>query len=143
MTIKQIPESHVDHSLTLAQLEWALAQEAPSGEVAVQTLRLPFDLGIVPCGLYGPVMGDTAVPEGDVFYAIRGERKGVSRLMRAGAARQTRKITIISGPHGDTGDDCVLYTAFGGPSAPREVYEDDSEESREFWAEHALAVDHD
>jgi hypothetical protein len=62
--------------------------------------------------------------------------------------RTTRKVTIIAGPHDGMVD--VLFTAFGGPSAPKEMYEWESKEdpaftsldeiqSRTFWAEHALA----
>jgi len=138
MTIKRIKESHVDHSLTEEQLAWVLGRWAPDGKVSVQTFTLPDELGTVPCGLYGPVMGDEPVPESDVHYAVRGGRAGESRLTRWGL-RQTRRITVVSGPNGD--DSCVLYTSYGGPAAPREPFEDTSDESRDFWAQHALVLD--
>lgn len=137
MTIKQIPEPHVDHNLSTAQLLFVLAQEAPAGEVTVQTLEFPVELGTVPCGLIGPAMGDSPVPEEVVIYRVRGERKGVSRMV-AGHLRQTRIVTVVSGPGPDDNQPCVLYTAYGGPAAPRELFEDDSTEAAEFWAEHAL-----
>lgn len=137
MAIKQIAQSHIDHNLSPEQLAWVLSQEAPAGEVKVQTLVLPLDLGTVPCDLHGPAMGDEPVPEDVVIYRVRGERKGPSRLV-AGKARQTRKVTIISGP--EEADACVLYTAFGGPSSPRELFEDDGPEATAFWAEHALTA---
>lgn len=149
MNIKRHNDSHLDHSLTEDQIKWVLGQEAPAGELRIQTLELPEHLGTVPCGLIGPVMGDEPVPESEVEYLTRGERKGQSRIMRDGLAcfdyepHRTRQVTIISGPHGD--DPCILYTAFGGPAAPREPFEfaedDQGEEataSRVFWAQHAL-----
>lgn len=136
MTIKQIKQSHVDHNLSEDQLAWVLSQKAPAGVVTVQTLTMPIELGTVPCDLYGPTMGDDAVPEDTVFYRIRGRRSGPSRMV-LGQARQTRMVTIISGP--EEADGCVLYTAFGGPEAPRETFEDPSTKSVDFWATHALA----
>lgn len=60
-------------------------------------------------------------------------------------SRQTRLLTVIAGPH--EGDGCVLYTAHGGPAAPREPWDpslnDDAaalEESRAFWSVHALSA---
>ncbi len=138
MTIEKIPESHVDHSLSALQLLFVLSQEAPAGEVIVQTVEFPVELGTVPCGLYGPAMGDRPVLEHEVEYRVRGERDGVSRLLKCGVTRPTRMVTVISGPGPDESKPCVLYTAFGGPAAPRELFEDDGDESREFWAEHAL-----
>lgn len=139
MTIKKVPESHVDHSLTAEQLSWVLGSGAGrDGEVCVQTLEMPEELGTLPCALYGPVMGDAPVTEGFVHYTVRGERKGVSRMMNRGDVRPTRQLTVISGPGPDEGQPCVLYTAFGGPAAPRELFEDNGEESRDFWAQHAL-----
>ena len=46
-------------------------------------------------------------------------------------------MTIVCGPH--DGHDFVLFTAYGGPQAPREPFEDKSPEARKFWEEHALA----
>lgn len=137
MTITIVPESHVDHNLTPEQLQWVKELSAPEGEIAVQTFRLPLALGTLPCGLYGPAIGDVPVDEERVYYAVRGARKGESRLLRDGIVRQTRRITVVSGP-GPDGQPCVLYTSYGGPAAPREPFEDDSEESRLFWSQHAL-----
>lgn len=134
--MKKHKESHLDHALTEAQIEFILALPADEGKVTVQTVELPAELGTVPCGLYGPTMGDEPVAEGDVTYAVRGERKGSTRLV-ALPSRPCRKVTVISGPH--DGEPCILFTAFGGPQAPREPFEDDSEESRDFWSQHALS----
>lgn len=138
-----LPESHVDHGLTRAQLEAALALvQLGDDPVTVATVELPEDVGTVPCGLYGPIMGDAPVPDSETFYAPRGSREGMSRMTRR-PMRQTRTITLIVGPH--EGFRHVLYTAFGGPAAPREPWDptlsvDEERESLAFWAEHALAA---
>lgn len=130
-------DSHLDHGLTDAQREYLGGLEVSPGDaVVVKTIELPAELGEVPCALYGPTMGDDPVPESEVEYAVRGDRKGESRLV-ARPARMTNKVTVIAGPHDGMRD--VLFTAFGGPAAPREVFECDDDESREFWKEHALA----
>ena len=51
-------------------------------------------------------------------------------------------MTVIGGPDGD--DPCVLYTAFGGPAAPREPWDPSLDEagwaaSLAFWEAHALS----
>lgn len=138
MTIKKHPASHTDH-LTPAQLSWVLSLEVPNdNQVRIQTLRMPDELGSLECGLYGPAMGDEPVTESLVLYGKRPGRSGESRLCRRGK-RPTQLVTVVTGPHrGETG---VLYTAYGGPEAPRELFDVDTEEGRAFWAEHALAIE--
>ena len=100
-----------------------------------------FRLTDLECGLHGPIAGDAPVPEDEVRYKIRGNRKNTSRVVSR-PKRPTRQVTVIAGPSGD--EPCVLYTAFGGPMAPREPGDvtipnwDGVVESRKFWAEHAL-----
>lgn len=57
-------------------------------------------------------------------------------------ARMVRTMTVIGGPddHGET----ILYTAYGGPSAPREPWdstlnEEQRAQAQQFWSEHALS----
>jgi hypothetical protein len=58
--------------------------------------------------------------------------------------RPTRQLTIVAGPHGD--EPCVLYTAYGGPEAPREPGDPDipghsaRDAAAVFWADHALSA---
>jgi hypothetical protein len=164
MTITKHADSHVDHNLTSQQLDFVLAQDPSlhgTGPVRVFTIQMPESLGCLPCGLYGPLCGDKPVREAQVFYATRGERKGESRLMKDGVSphpsgvdaltlsapyptRPSRLVTIVAGPH--DGHPWVLFTAYGGPLAPKEPFDfedDDSseqaQESRAFWSEHALA----
>lgn len=133
------PDSHVDHGLTEAQLHHLLERFADRAEFFVETIMLPSDLGTVPCGLYGPLMGDPAIREDEVTCARRGERAWDSRLVEL-PPRQQHEVTVIAGPH--DGHACVLYTAFGGPVAPQEPGDPgckDPAASAVFWRTHALA----
>lgn len=143
MTITILPASHTDHNVTAAQREWALDHLKDRTGFFIQTLELPIELGTVPCGLYGPLMGDEPVAESDVHYAVRGTRPAASRMPKL-PERLCRKLTVIAGPHGD--NPCVLYTMFGGPSAPREPFdaglksEAEKAECQLFWSQHALSA---
>jgi hypothetical protein len=142
--MKIIAASHLDHALTPAHVAWIAERFADQGAFFLETVELPAELPALPCGLHGPLVGDPPVPESEVTYARRGERLGATRLC-ARPARPSRLITVIAGPDGD--ELCVLYTAFGGPAAPKEPFDvgeaDDAtrEASRVFWAEHALTLE--
>lgn len=132
-------DSHVDHSLTEDQLSYLLARFADRQAFFIETITLPVELGTVPCGLYGPLMGDPPVREDEVIRAPRGSREWSSRLVDR-PARPQRDVTVIAGPH--DGHPCVLFTAFGGPVAPQEPGDPgckDPAVSAAFWQEHALA----
>ena len=168
-------DSHVDHGLTENQLRHLLDHFADRSAFFIETIELPEDLGTVPCGLYGPIMGDAPVKEADVGHEHRGNRAWKSRLVDL-PTRPTRKVTVIAGPHeekcprcGGSGEcvsldipygahpmtyacsvckgagtqkhDCILFTAFGGPSAPQEPGDPgckDPAASAAFWRDHAL-----
>jgi hypothetical protein len=161
-------DSHVDHGLTDAQIHYLLDRFADRQAFFVETITLPRELGTVPCGLYGPLMGDSAIREDEVTYARRGVRAWDSRLISL-PARQQHEVTVIAGPHEETcarcsaaasawnllhratcpdcsgtqkiKHACVLYTAFGGPAAPQEPGDPgckDLAASATFWREHAL-----
>jgi hypothetical protein len=142
--MKITKDSHLDHHITPEQKAYVLEQFGSRDEFFIETLTLPEALGTVPCGLHGPLMGDDPVPETEVRYAARGDRIGESRLCKR-PVRPTDQLTIIAGPH--DGERCVLYTAFGGPVAPREPFDPGLEDNGErdkslaFWAEHALSED--
>ncbi len=132
-------DSHVDHGLTEDQLRYLLDRFADRDGFFVETITLPRELGTVPCGLYGPTMGDPVIGEDEVSYARRGSRTWDSRLVDL-PPRQQHEVTVIAGPHEDHA--CVLYTAFGGPVAPQEPGDPgckDPAASTAFWREHALA----
>jgi hypothetical protein len=131
--------SHVDHGLTEAQFSYLLDHFADRDSFFIETLTLPRELGTVPCGLYGPLMGDPSIGETEVTYGRRGDRAWESRLVDL-PPRQQHEVTVIAGPH--DGQACVLYTAFGGPPAPQEPGDPgckDPTASATFWREHALA----
>lgn len=133
------PDSHVDHGLTEVQIGHLLARFADREGFFLETITLPPDLGTVPCGLYGPLVGDPAIREDEVTYDRRGDRAWDSRLVDL-PPRQRREVTVIAGPH--DGHPCVLYTAFGGPAAPQEPGDPgckDPAASAAFWRDHALA----
>lgn len=136
-------DSHVDHNLTQAQVQFILDRFKDREGDFIESFDLPPELGEVPCGLFGPEMGDEPVPEEEVLYQSRGSRKHSSRLVRR-PPRSTRLVTVIAGPH--DGLPCVWYTAFGGPVTPKEPgdqsHTDDSRDSSEaFWKQHALAIE--
>jgi hypothetical protein len=167
MTMIKHAASHVDHGLTEGQLRYLLDRFADRSAFFLETIELPEDLGTVPCGLYGPLMGDAPIGEADVSYVPRGTRAWTSRLVER-PTRPTRKVTVIAGPHGEPCPQCttsawnilhraacptcggvgevkhacVLYTAFGGPASPQEPGDPDCkdpEASAAFWRTHALA----
>lgn len=138
--MKVVEASHVDHGLTEAQMAWLLDRFSDRDGFFKETVELPADLGTVPCGLHGPLMGDEPVPAHEVREAVRGTREWTSRLCDR-PARQVRQVSVIAGPHGD--ESCVLYTAFGGPVALQEPGDPgckDVEASEQFWAVHALSA---
>jgi len=143
-TIVVVGKTHLDHGVPKDQFDWALEAAAkllPESGPAVVTLELPEELGLVSCGLHGPLMGDDPVGDEEVVLESRNGRAGASRLVERGL-RMVRQITVICGPYGD--QPWVLYTIHGGPAAPREPWDsslDDAEReaSRAFWSEHALS----
>lgn len=143
MSLTLAAASHLDHNLTPEHVAWLLAQFADKDAFFIATVELPENLAPLECGLYGPTVGDEPVAEADVTYAIRGARKCASR-MTARPVRPTRLVTVIAGPHEDK--PCVLYTAYGGPAAPREPGDltipswEEIQKARAFWAEHALST---
>jgi len=142
-----LPQSHVDHGLTSDQLAWALEQVADRTSFFIQTLLLPEHLGVVECNLVGPALGMPPVPEDEVRYIIRGTRKCVSRVLRVLREKPvTREVTIIAGEIVPNSGMIVLFTAYGGPCAPREPGDtsiptwEEVQTSRAFWSEHALLL---
>ena len=132
-------DTHIDHGLTEGQLSFLIERFADRQAFFIETITLPVDLGTVPCGLYGPLMGDPPIREDEVTRAPRGSREWPSRIVER-PARQQRDVTVIAGPH--DGHPCVLYTAFGGPASPQEPGDPgckDPAASAAFWQEHALA----
>jgi hypothetical protein len=97
------PASHVDHGLTAAQLQYVLDRFTDRDGFFIETLTLPAELGTVPCGLYGPIRGDSPITE--VEIAPRGARAWLSRLVDL-PLRQQHEVTVIAGPHEETCPTC-------------------------------------
>jgi hypothetical protein len=135
-------DSHLDHGLTQDQVAYILDRFGDREGFFIESFTLPEELGTVQSALYGPAAGDEPIREEDVFYKTRGGRSGMSRMIDA-APREQRRVTVIAGPHeGAT----ILYTAYGGPLAPREPFDVLNEpdtvqrESNMFWVQHALSA---
>lgn len=107
----------------------------------METVELPEGLPEVKCGLYGPVVGDDAITADEATYKVREGRSWSSRMVNR-SARVTRQLSVIGGPY--LTHPCVLYTAFGGPIAPKEPQDptldpEKRQKSEEFWSQHALS----
>lgn len=98
-------ESHLDHDLTNAQVAFIMERFANRDAFFIETVELPSELGTVPCGLYGPLVGDPPIAEPEVSYAARGTRAWKSRLV-AKPMRASRLLTVIAGPHRETCPQC-------------------------------------
>jgi hypothetical protein len=132
-------DSHLDHHLTDAQVAFILERFANRDAFFIETFELPSELGTIPCGLFGPLVGDAPISDDEVVLAKRGERTWNSRLVER-APRPSSTVTVIAGPH--DGHACVLYTVYAGPSAPQEPGDPgckNVEASTAFWRDHALA----
>ena len=139
--MKIISDSHLDHGLPVDVAAHIAERFADRDAFFVETFELPPELPSARSALHGPLVGDAPISECDVWYEARGARGGPTRFC-ARAARDTRVVTVVGGPHG--GEPCVLYTAYGGPQAPREPWDssltpEQRAESEEFWGSHALS----
>lgn len=168
--MKRHEKSHLDHGLTAAQIDHIFKLYGDREDsFFLEQITLPPELGTVPCGLWGPLMGDPAIlnggevvplPEGEYItpsLALVSTFNGAITLSRRSSdrawdsrlinlpMRPTRIVTVIGGAS-DAGD-CILYTAYGGPAAPREPGDpsiagspDALKESIDFWVQHALSM---
>lgn len=152
-----IPQSHLDHHLSLRHLRFVLDHCKERNAFFIESVTLPGELPALPCSLRGPVVGNPPVTDAEVTMRSRNGRAWESRMLtdlnkpvRVALAQggwgyttdpTSRIITVIGGPA--EGHPCVLYTAYGGPLAPREpgdpsLPDSEREASEAFWAEHAL-----
>jgi hypothetical protein len=155
-------DSHLDHGLTSEHLKLLFERFGDRTEFFIETFTIPKPLPLLPSGLYGPLAGDPPVEDKDCEEICRGDREYESRVLKNGRARLQDKLTVIAGPEDDwkfarptednppgTGPSyefmpfIVLYTAYGGPLAPKEYYDPSLKEHEEaaslaFWKQHAL-----
>jgi hypothetical protein len=57
-------ESHLDHGLNSAQIDFLFTRFEDRRAFFIETIELPPELGTVPCGLWGPAMGDPEILNG-------------------------------------------------------------------------------
>lgn len=130
---------HKDHSLTekhASQAEKALRDKGLGFHVVEVKVDEP-----LPSALYGPAAGDAPIAEGDVVRQKRGDRAEPSRMVRR-PNRPSNTMTVIGK---NTPEGTEIYTAYGGPLAPREPWDPslspaEKAEATKFWEEHALAT---
>jgi hypothetical protein len=132
---------HADHGVSSETIAWALSHINPTG-FFLRTLELPEGHCDLLSALYGPLAGDAPVSDDVVHFAKRSEDRPASRMVSQ-AKRPTRLLTVI----GTAKDgDVTIFTAYGGPCAPREpgdatlATDEEKKESSDFWAQHALAA---
>lgn len=135
-------ESHLDHGISPAIIEFVLGKFAEKNEFFIETLTLPAIFGRVPCNLHGPATGEPVVAEAEADYMVRPGRKNASRVCGRDPVL-VNSITVIAGPH--DGKACIVFTIFGGPLAPKELGDPSMKPeellaSQKFWAEHALSI---
>ncbi len=132
---------HADHGITEDQMSFVfgfLSEANPEG-FFIKQVTIPANLGSVPCGLYGPAMGDEPVAESEVQNIARGEREWTDRLVD----RPFRPVDYVQviGIRGEDGK-FTLFTVYGGPLAPQNPADpsnNDPESAKAWWAEHALS----
>jgi hypothetical protein len=130
---------HADHGLSEEHLRQAERELVKHG-YGLHVLNFPVETP-APSDLYGPAAGDSPVLDSEVQMIRRGERRGASRMV-ARPSRPWHSITVVGLVEMDK---TLVFTAYGGPIAPREPWDTsmtpaERRESEEFWAEHALAV---
>ena len=130
---------HDDHGISDSQFRFALNkledQKLTNG-FYLKTFELPGELGSADSLIYGPIVGDAPIEDWECDLVRRGERPNLSRLFKIKHNRPPRKsklLTII-------GSGQTIWTAHGGPAAPREIGDPNAgQDSIDFWAEHALS----
>jgi hypothetical protein len=140
MTVIIHKESHVDHELFINLENILKTRFANKTGFFIESIDLEVPVGMN--ALYGPVCCDKAVSEEEVSWEKRDGRDYESRMIDA-PMRPSTILTVIAGPH--DGHDCVLFTAYAGPVAPKglndpTLKEEEREEAEKFWSEHALAT---
>lgn len=133
---------HADHGvsndLLLRLLKMA---KVPRNGFFLKTLELPEDVPSLTSALYGPVAGDSPVGPDEVVYLRRSPDRPLSRMVHL-PVRLTREVTIIGTAHSG---DVVIFTAYGGKAAPKEVMDpthtaESKAEAEAFWSAHALGT---
>lgn len=136
-------QSHTDHNIPDRTLGQIVDMFDDKNEFFKGEFTVP-DGKTIPCGLYGPAMGDGIVDRNAVFMVKRGDREGLTPMIKK-PMRESNKFFIVGGPNGP--DACILYTCYGGPEAVREPWDPsiadnphDKTLATMYWKQHALVV---
>ena len=132
---------HADHGITPEQMGFTQSElETQADGFFIRQISIPAALGTVPCGLYGPAMGDESVGDESVTLEHRGDRPWADKLLVGWPMRPVNYVQVIGIRDGDS---FTLFTVYGGPLAPQNPEDPsckDPEAARAFWATHALAT---
>ena len=132
---------HADHGISPEQMSFIQSELAEQADgFFIKQIVLPMELGTVPCGLYGPAMGDPAIADESVTLEHRGDRPWADKLLVGWSFRPVNYVQCIGIR---SGDDFTLFTVYGGPLAPQNPEDPsckDPEEAKAFWDAHALAT---
>jgi hypothetical protein len=123
--------SDVTPGISENQLQYVLDMFEDRTGSFVDTVTLPYRLGMVQCALYGPEMNDEPI-----------ESDGSLVKIVDMPSRKSCQITVHAGPYRD--EPCVLFKAYGGPMRPANPKDEkykNIEKSQKFWSEHALSID--
>ena len=152
-TVFTVLSSHVaDHNISPGLLNFVqthpellampvtLDDEGKPNNFILKVFPIPEEeLGSMTCALYGPAAGDEPITEDKVFYEARGNRRGPSRLIRAGE-RPAKNVVVI----GLRGGVCfTMYGTQADSPSPKEPWDaanpEELEKCLEFWNQHCLA----
>ena len=133
--------AHDDHGLSAEHL--AVIDAAFEGETGfvLKLVTLPEGVPDLSSALYGPTAGDAPLSEDMVFYEVRNDRPGPSRLVR-NPHRPCRNMVVVG-----LADQGIVFTAYGTQAdapSPREWWDTsmkphEAVEASKFWSAHALA----
>lgn len=131
-------DDHIHNFSDEWAVEDALKQITTSGSFIRRTLDMGRTIGVSAL-CYEP-------DESKVFYAQRGDRAGMSRMVdREGD--QTSQITVVLCQDSDHDNRWTVVTAFPGEQGEREPFDASIQDkpealarSKAFWATHALAT---
>ena len=137
--------TNIEGGLTFAQIQHVKELYKDREEEFIETITMPINLGLVYCCLHGPLVGELPVREDEVVYKeLSKSAGGMSRLCTR-PPTDSAMITVLAGKDGK--GRCICSKLYGGPKRPPEPFEPCvqgdprlEDESRVFWAQHALSV---